>query len=140
MPQPRIVVVGLGITGAAALMALARRGTDAVGIERFEIGHDRGSSHGSTRIIRLAHFENPAYVPLMRRANLRLPDGRELIVKITDISISGVGVETDTLPPVGTQLLIGSTPAVVVRHFPGGFAGEFPKPFAPGQIDEATRL
>ena len=68
MPQPRIVVVGLGITGAAALMALARRGTDAVGIERFEIGHDRGSSHGSTRIIRLAHFENPAYVPLMRRA------------------------------------------------------------------------
>jgi hypothetical protein len=79
-------------------------------------------------------------VPLMRRANLRLPDGRELIVKITDISISGVGVETDTLPPVGTQLLIGSTPAVVVRHFPGGFAGEFPKPFAPGQIDEATRL
>jgi sarcosine oxidase len=68
MPQPRIVVVGLGITGAAALMALARRGAEAIGIEQFEIGHDRGSSHGPTRIIRLAHFENPAYVPLMRRA------------------------------------------------------------------------
>jgi len=68
MEQPRIVVVGLGITGAAALMALARRGADAIGIEQFEVGHDRGSSHGPTRIIRLAHFENPAYVPLMRRA------------------------------------------------------------------------
>ncbi len=68
MQQPRIVVVGLGITGAAALMALTRRGADAIGIEQFVIGHDRGSSHGPTRIIRLAHFENPAYVPLMRRA------------------------------------------------------------------------
>ncbi len=79
-------------------------------------------------------------VPLMRRANLRLPEGREQIVKIVDISVSGVGIETESLPPIGTNVVIGSTPATVVRHFRGGFAGEFAKPFAPGQIDEATRL
>jgi len=79
-------------------------------------------------------------VPLMSRAIMRLEDKREFIVKILDISISGVGVATDTIPPLGAQVVLGSTPATVVRHFPGGFAGEFKKPFAPGAIDELTRL
>jgi hypothetical protein len=78
--------------------------------------------------------------PLMTRAILRLEDKRELIVRILDISISGVGVATDTIPPLGAQVVLGSTPATVVRHFAGGFAGEFKKPFAPGSIDELTRL
>jgi sarcosine oxidase len=68
MPEPQIAVIGLGATGSAALCQLARRGVRAIGIEQFEIGHDRGSSHGATRMIRLAHFERPSYVPLMRRA------------------------------------------------------------------------
>jgi sarcosine oxidase len=68
MPGPQIVVIGLGATGCAALCQLARRGIRAIGIEQFRIGHDRGSSHGPTRIFRLAHFENPAYVPLLHRA------------------------------------------------------------------------
>jgi hypothetical protein len=79
-------------------------------------------------------------VPLMHRANLTLPDNREVIVKIIDISISGVSVETETLPPLGSRILVGATPAVVVRHFSGGFGGEFPNLFAPGHIDESTRL
>jgi len=68
MPGPQIVVIGLGASGSAALCQLARRGVRAIGIEQFQIGHDRGSSHGPTRIFRLAHFENPAYVPLLHRA------------------------------------------------------------------------
>jgi len=64
---PQIAVIGLGATGSAVLFQLARRGIRTVGIERFELGHDRGSSHGPTRIIRLAHFENPSYGPMMRR-------------------------------------------------------------------------
>lgn len=79
-------------------------------------------------------------VPFMQRANLKLPNDREVIVKIIDISISGVSVESDYLPPVGTHVMVGSTPTVVVRHFPGGFGGEFPKAFAPEHIDELTRL
>jgi sarcosine oxidase len=68
MPGPQIAVIGLGATGCAALYQLARRGIHAIGIEQFNVGHDRGSSHGPTRVIRLAHFENPSYVPLMRQA------------------------------------------------------------------------
>lgn len=62
-------MIGLGATGSAALYQLARRGVRAIGIEQFQLGHDRGSSHGPTRIFRLAHFENPAYLPLIRRAH-----------------------------------------------------------------------
>jgi sarcosine oxidase len=62
-----IVVVGLGAMGSAALYHLARRHVRVLGIERFEPGHDHGSSHGETRMIRLGYFEHPSYVPLLRR-------------------------------------------------------------------------
>ena len=63
-----VAVIGLGVMGSAALSALARRGRRVVGIDRFVPGHDRGSSHGRTRIIRLGYFEHPSYVPLLRAA------------------------------------------------------------------------
>lgn len=62
------IVVGLGGMGSAALSHLAERGQRVLGVERFEPGHAHGSSHGLTRIIRLAYFEHPSYVPLLRRA------------------------------------------------------------------------
>src|SRR5215510_16246668 len=63
-----VVVCGLGVMGSAALHHLARRGKHVLGLERYAPGHDRGSSHGHTRIIRLGYFEHPSYVPLLRRA------------------------------------------------------------------------
>jgi sarcosine oxidase len=63
-----VVVCGLGAMGSAALHRVAHRGRRVLGIERFTPGHDRGSSHGATRVIRLAYFEHPSYVPLVRRA------------------------------------------------------------------------
>ena len=63
-----VVVCGLGVMGSAALHHLARRGKRVLGLERYAPGHDRGSSHGLTRIIRLGYFEHPSYVPLLRRA------------------------------------------------------------------------
>ena len=62
------IVIGLGGMGSATLYQLARRGRRVLGIEGFDIGHDMGSSHGVTRIIRLAYHEDPSYVPLLRRA------------------------------------------------------------------------
>ena len=59
-----VVVVGVGGMGSAALYHLARRGKRVLGLERFDLLHERGSSHGLTRIIRLAYFEHPDYVPL----------------------------------------------------------------------------
>lgn len=63
-----VAVLGLGGMGSAVAAHLAKRGLSVVGIEQFEPGHDQGSSHGLSRIIRLAYFEHPAYVPLLRRA------------------------------------------------------------------------
>ncbi len=63
-----VVVCGLGVMGSAALYTLARRGAHVLGLDRYVPGHDRGSSHGLTRIIRLGYFEHPSYVPLVRHA------------------------------------------------------------------------
>ncbi len=59
-----LIVVGVGGVGSAAMLAGARRGWRVLGLEQFGAGHDRGSSHGQTRIIRQAYFEHPSYVPL----------------------------------------------------------------------------
>lgn len=69
-----VVVVGAGIMGAATAWWLARWGRDVVLVEQFEPGHHRGSSHGSTRIFRLAYPE-PPYVELAREA---MPLWREM--------------------------------------------------------------
>jgi sarcosine oxidase len=79
-----VVVCGLGVMGSAALRELSRRGLRVLGIDRFAPGHDRGSSHGATRVIRLDYFEHPSYVPLLRRAyelwhELAQASGRKLI-------------------------------------------------------------
>jgi sarcosine oxidase len=63
-----VIVLGTGGVGSAAMYHLARRGVRVLGLDRFAGGHDRGSSHGDTRIIRLAYYEHPDYVPLLRRA------------------------------------------------------------------------
>ncbi|MGH3087595.1 MAG: N-methyl-L-tryptophan oxidase [Rubrobacteraceae bacterium] len=62
------IVVGAGAMGSAAAYYLARRGKRVLCLERFGVPHNMGSSHGHTRIIRLAYYEHPSYVLLLRRA------------------------------------------------------------------------
>lgn len=63
-----VIVIGVGAMGGSACCHLARRGLRVLGLEQFDLGHDRGSSHGQTRICRKAYFEHPSYVPLLHRA------------------------------------------------------------------------
>jgi sarcosine oxidase len=63
-----VIVVGVGAMGSATLAELAARGARVLGLERASIPNETGSSHGVHRIIRLAYFEDPRYVPLLRRA------------------------------------------------------------------------
>jgi sarcosine oxidase len=63
-----VIVVGLGAMGSATVYHLARRGQRVLGLDAFAPGHTHGSSHGESRIIRLAYYEHPNYVPLLRRA------------------------------------------------------------------------
>ncbi|MDE0817610.1 MAG: N-methyl-L-tryptophan oxidase [Pirellulaceae bacterium] len=77
------LVLGTGGVGSAALYHLAKQGKRVAGIDRFGVAHDRGSSHGQTRIIRQSYFEHPCYVPLVQRAfelweELQAEHGRDL--------------------------------------------------------------
>lgn len=63
-----VIVIGVGSMGAATCLELARRGYRVLGIERFDISHDRGSHGGQSRIIRKAYYEHPDYVPLLEAA------------------------------------------------------------------------
>lgn len=79
-----VIVVGLGGMGSAAAAHAAARGKRVLGLEQFQPAHDQGSSHGRSRVIRLAYFEHPAYVPLLRRSyelwrRLEAATGRELL-------------------------------------------------------------
>jgi sarcosine oxidase len=63
-----VIVVGLGGMGVASADALAGRGLRVLGMDQFDIGQLRGASHGRSRIVRMAYFESPDYIPLLRRA------------------------------------------------------------------------
>lgn len=80
------IVLGVGGMGSAAVYHLAKRGVDVLGIERYDVPHARGSSHGDTRIFRLTQPEHPDYVPLAQRAQelwreLEAESGAELLTK-----------------------------------------------------------
>ena len=80
------IVVGLGAVGAATLCQLARRGARVLGIDRFAPPHEHGSSHGESRITRLAIGEGEAYVPLVRRSHaiwreLEAATGRSILTQ-----------------------------------------------------------
>ncbi|GAA1467423.1 N-methyl-L-tryptophan oxidase [Microbacterium thalassium] len=68
MQHHDVIVIGLGSMGGAAANELAARGADVLGLETYEPGHEFGSAHGGSRIVRQSYFEDPQYVPLLRRA------------------------------------------------------------------------
>lgn len=63
-----VIVLGLGAMGSAAAYHLASRRARVLGIEQFTSPHDKGSSHGGSRMIRQAYFESPSYIPLVLRS------------------------------------------------------------------------
>ena len=63
------IVIGLGIHGSSSLFQLSKKSRNVLGIEQYSGGsHVHGSSHGQSRIIRKAYYEDPSYVPLLSRA------------------------------------------------------------------------
>ncbi|MDO8680340.1 MAG: N-methyl-L-tryptophan oxidase [Acidobacteriota bacterium] len=79
-----VIVIGLGGMGSAAAAHLAARGQRVLGLEQYQPAHALGSSHGRSRVIRLAYFEHPSYVPLLLRAyelweQLERDSGRSLL-------------------------------------------------------------
>lgn len=89
-----VAVVGGGVTGLAAARSLARRGADVLLYEQFRIGHDRGSSHGSSRIFRLS-YPDARWVRMVLEA---VPLWRELETECGETLLSPGGT-LDLAPP-----------------------------------------
>ncbi|MFC4542683.1 N-methyl-L-tryptophan oxidase [Halosolutus amylolyticus] len=90
------IVVGVGGMGSATVAHLADRGADVLGLERYDVPHGYGSSHGITRIIRLAYYEGADYVPLLRRADdlwtdLEADHDRQLLYRTGSIDAGPAG-------------------------------------------------
>jgi sarcosine oxidase len=64
-----VIVVGLGAMGSAACSRLTARAVSVIGIDQYAPPHPWGSTHGDTRITRLAIGEGREYVPLVRRSH-----------------------------------------------------------------------
>src|SRR5215470_12787412 len=90
-----VIILGLGAMGSAAAWHLAERGKRVLGIEQFTSPHDKGSSHGGSRIIRQAYFESPDYIPLVLRAyelwRKLEHDGRTKLLDVTGGLVIGPG-------------------------------------------------
>ena len=97
-----VAVVGLGALGSAAAWQLARRGQRVIGLERFELGHSRGASHGDSRIIRLS-YHTPGYVRNAREAyadwaGLEADSGTRLVLRCGGIDVfpEGAAIEAES--------------------------------------------
>lgn len=119
-----VVVIGAGAMGSATAWWLARRGIDVVLLEQFQAGHRRGSSHGSTRIFRLAYPE-PTYVDMARQA---LPLWREVEDDAgVQLLVTTGGIDYGdprSLESITDALIATGTPHEIVG--PEGAAGRWP--------------
>lgn len=80
----KVAVVGSGAMGSAAAWRLKKRGAEVVAFDRHSPPHDKGSTHGDSRITRLAYLEGAFYVPLLRETfamwrELEAETGAELL-------------------------------------------------------------
>ncbi|MEY3186643.1 MAG: hypothetical protein RL675_467 [Bacteroidota bacterium] len=62
------IVIGVGSMGSSTCYHLAKSGASVLGIEQFELAHEKGAHSGQSRIVRKAYFEHPDYIPLLERA------------------------------------------------------------------------
>jgi sarcosine oxidase len=112
------VIVGLGGIGTAAAYHLASRGETVLGLDPRAPGHPEGSSHGRTRLVRQAYFENAAYVPLTT-ASWRLWHELERLSGERLLTATGVlelGPIDDPLRLVTDTLAAGNRHGLAVEH------------------------
>jgi len=132
-----VIVVGVGSMGAAACFQLAKRGVRVLGLERFDIPNTMGSAGGFSRMIRLAYFEHPDYVPLLRRSYTLW---EELAVNLGhDVIFITGGL---MLGPPGAAVLEGSIRSVRQHNLPHELldAAEAMKRFPQFKLPEDYRV
>ena len=136
-----VIVLGAGATGSAAMLHAAKRGVRVLGLDRFPAGHDQGSSHGQTRVIRQAYFEHVDYVPLLLDAyrlwsELEQETGQRLFYQVglleigpADGEVAPGVLQADALHDLGVETV---THAEAGKRFPAfGFPEDYLAVFEP---------
>ncbi len=148
-----LIVIGCGGFGSSVMFHAAKRGMRVLGLDQFPAAHDRGSSHGDTRIIRQAYFEHPDYVPLLLRAyelwrDLEAESGRSLMQICGLLEVGPPAGEVVTGVRLAAQLHglpIENFNAAEIRHrFPGfavdeSFEGVFETTGGYLQVEDCVR-
>jgi sarcosine oxidase len=123
MTEVDVVVIGAGVAGSAATRDLAQRGREVLLLEQFEVGHKRGSSHGTSRIFRFS-YDDPKFV---RMAMDALPLWRELESEVGEtliLTLGGIDCGKDIDAHVRALEECGAdyellSPSEVSERFPG---------------------
>ncbi len=93
MKRLRCAIIGAGVVGVATAYALARRGAEVTLYEQYDLHHNRGSSHGATRMLRTAYYEHPNYVPLVQRTTVLWRDleakSKQSLFQQTGVMLAG---------------------------------------------------
>jgi len=115
------IVIGLGAMGSAAVYQLAKAGKHVLGIDRFSPPHDRGSSHGDTRITRLAIGEGRHLTPFVRRSHdiwreIERETGVELLTVTGGLIISNPSATAHTHVPQFFENTIAAAKAHGIPH------------------------
>jgi len=118
MRSPEVIVIGLGAMGSAMVYQLAKAGVRVLGIDQFQPPHDQGSSHGETRITRLALGEGEAYVPLLKRSHeiwqeLESATGHSLLHQVGGLIFAGANGRQAAH---GAEDFLKTTCEVAVKH------------------------
>ena len=114
-----VIVAGVGGMGSSITYHLAKQGLKTLALERFELNHANGSSHGETRGMRTAYYEHPGYLPLINRALQLWNDLQKTTDKPIIKMTGGVAIGR----PDGT--LVGGQIAAAKKH---GFSHEVLSP------------
>ncbi len=98
---------------------------------RFLVQKENGQSVEDRRHTR--------YEPREKQSQITMPDGREYLCEVIDISLSGAAIKVDVMPSLGTYLLLGKMRGRVVRYLDNGIAIEFVKLMDRGALNESVR-
>ncbi len=116
-----LIVVGLGAAGAATAYQAAKRGASVLGIDQYSPPHALGSSHGDTRITRVAIGEGEQYVPLVRRSHqiwrdIEAATGEELLVVTGGLIISSPARKATTHVPNFFEKTLATARRFSIEH------------------------
>ncbi len=117
-----VVVVGSGVMGAATAWRLAKRGRKVALLERFQVGHSRGSSHGASRVFRYS-YDDPMYVRMAMDADVLWREigtdaGEEILTKLGGVDFgSGWEGNVEALRAEGADVEL-LDPEEAMRRFP----------------------